>query len=203
MARAATRRSASRGASIASQIFSGAFPSPETLVAIPPAGSFNVGLSFAPEATMKAALGIPGALTRNCSPCTGPIKSRIVTVNVGPFRVSGIDTAVSLLKLVFEEAEQQIPDVVAAVKTAGMLCCRAKRTNPNSFSNHSWGTTIDIYFGDGVVPQGSHKCHHGCLQLAPFFNRHGFFWGAGFSGASVDSMHFEIAKETIQRMNGG
>ncbi len=116
--------------------------------------------------------------------------------------MSGLDIAVNFLKLVFEEAEQQIPDVVAAVKTAGMLCVRHKRNNPNSFSNHSWGTAIDLYFGTDVVPQGVKKTHQGCLQLAPFFNQHGWYWGAGFSGASVDSMHFELAKETIQRELG-
>jgi hypothetical protein len=42
------------------------------------------------------------------------------------------------------------------------------------------------------------KTYRGCLQLAPFFNKHGWYWGAGFSGKSVDSMHFELAEETIK-----
>jgi D-alanyl-D-alanine carboxypeptidase len=88
--------------------------------------------------------------------------------------------------------------VVAAVKNEGMLCVRHKRNNPNSFSNHSWGTAIDLFFGADVVQQGKHKTHRGCLQLAPFFNKHGWYWGAGFSGGSVDSMHFELAEETIR-----
>jgi hypothetical protein len=142
---------------------------------------------------------VPGAKTQNCSPATGAIKQRIVSlINVGPFKVSGLDIAVQLLKAVFDEAEQQIPSVVAAVKNDGMLCVRHKRMNPNSFSNHSWGTAIDLFFGTAAVPQGSHKTNRGCLQLAPFFNRHGFYWGAGFSGSSVDSMHFELAEQTIK-----
>lgn len=173
--------------------------SPETLVDIPPANTFNQNLSSASEATMLQIFGVPGAKTQNCSPATGAIKQRIVSlVNVGPFKVSGLDIAVQLLKAVFDEAEQQIPNVVAAVKNDGMLCVRHKRMNPNSFSNHSWGTAIDLFFGTAAVPQGSHKTNRGCLQLAPFFNRHGFYWGAGFSGSSVDSMHFELAEQTIR-----
>jgi D-alanyl-D-alanine carboxypeptidase len=173
--------------------------SPETLVDIPPANTFNQNLSSASEATMLQIFGVPGAKTQNCSPATGAIKQRIVSlVNVGPFKVSGLDIAVQLLKAVFDEAEQQIPNVVAAVKNDGMLCVRHKRMNANSFSNHSWGTAIDLFFGTAAVPQGSHKTNRGCLQLAPFFNRHGFYWGAGFSGSSVDSMHFELAEQTIR-----
>ena len=149
---------------------------------------------------MLRVFGAPGVRTSECGPVTGAFKSKIVSgVNVGPFKVSGLSFAVNSLKVVFEEAEQQIADVVAAVKSAGMLCVRAKRHNPNSFSNHSWGTAIDLYFGAGVIPQGDRHCHQGCLQLAPFFNQQGWYWGAGFSGASVDSMHFELAKETIEK----
>lgn len=191
--------STAKSAPVASRMFSGAFPTPDTKVAIPPRASFNANLTSADEATMLSLLGVPGAKTSECSPVTGSFRNRILSaVNVGPFKVSGLDIAVNTLKQVFEEAEQQIPDVVAAVKTAGMLCVRTKRHSSNSFSNHSWGTAIDIYFGKDVVPQGVQKCHQGCLQLARFFNRHGWYWGAGFSGASVDSMHFELAKETIR-----
>ena len=174
-------------------------PSPDTLVAIPPANTFNQGLQSASEQTMLNAFGVPGQKTRDCSPVTGAFKSRIVSgVNVGPFNVSGLDIAVASLKRVFAEANEQNSPCRRGGKDGGHACVRHKRNNPNSFSNHSWGSAIDIFFGSGVVPQGSNKTHRGCLQLAPFFNHHGWFWGAGFSGASVDSMHFELAKETIQ-----
>jgi hypothetical protein len=112
--------------------------------------------------------------------------------------VSGLDIAVAALKAVFDEARTTMPEVVAAVKTEGMLCVRHKRNNSNSFSNHSWGAAIDLFFGRDVVPQGQRKTHRGVLKLAPVFNRHGWCWGAGFSGNSVDSMHFELAEETIR-----
>jgi len=152
---------------------------------------------------MLALLGVPGRKTKDCSDATGDFASRIKHgINVGPLRVSGLDVAVDALKAVFDDAKRTIPDVVAAVKTAGMLCVRHKRTNPDSFSNHSWGAAIDLFFGSRVVAQGAPETHRGMIQLAPFFNRHGWFWGAGFSGSAVDSMHFELAEETIRAAVG-
>jgi hypothetical protein len=55
-------------------------------------------------------------------------------------------------------------------------------------------------FGADVVPQGVNLSHRGNLLLAPYFNRHGWYWGAGFSGDSVDSMHFELAEETVHKI---
>jgi hypothetical protein len=177
------------------------FPTkPDEIIDIPPKNTFNKDLSSASEATMLELLGVPGEKTDDCSPATGEFKGRVISrVDVGPFKVSGLDVAVNSLKAVFAEAEEQIPNVVAAVKNDGMLCVRHKRKNPNSFSNHSWGTAIDLFFGEAAVSQGSAKTHRGILQLAPFFNKHGWYWGAGFSGKSVDSMHFELADETIRK----
>ena len=102
---------------------------------------------------MLQLLGVPGRKTEQCSEPTGPFVSRIkFGVNVGPFRVSGLDVAVASLKAVFDEARAAMPDVVAAAKTVGMLCVRHKRNNPNSFSNHSWGAALDVFFGTRVVP---------------------------------------------------
>ena len=172
---------------------------PEEVVAIPPRDTFNKNLSSASEQTMLQIFGAPGEKTQDCSPVTGNVKKRIVTrVDVGPFKVSGLDIAVSALKAALDEAEEQIPNVVATLKTAGMLCVRHKRNNPISFSNHSWGTAIDLFYGEDVIPQGSTKTYRGILQLAPFFNKHGWFWGAGFSGNSVDGMHFELSEQTIR-----
>jgi D-alanyl-D-alanine carboxypeptidase len=196
----ARRVTATTHRSVSARIFAGVSPPLDAQIPIPPSSSFNINLSSADEATMLRLLGVPGRKSDNCSPVTGTFKARIVTKDVGPFRVTGLDAAVDLLKAAFDEAAQQIPDVVAAVKTAGMLCVRHKRNNPNSFSNHSWGTAIDIFFGTDVVPQGVKKTHRGCLLLVPFFNGQGLFWGGGFTGSSVDSMHFEVSKETMQRI---
>jgi hypothetical protein len=170
---------------------------PTDVIPIPPTTTFNQGLSSASEGLMLEKFGIPGQKTVNCSPVTGGFRNRIKTVTVEPIRVTGLDIALTRLQAALSDAEQQIPDVVAGLKTAGMLCVRRKH-NSNSFSNHSWGTAIDLFLGARVIDQGVHKTYRGILQLAPFFNHHGFYWGAGFSGGSVDSMHFELAAETIR-----
>ena len=169
-------------------------------VPIPPKESINIHLSSASEQVMLKKFGKPGALTKDCSSPTGQVKRRLKSgVDVGPFKVSGLDFAVESLSQIFTEVEHQAPNLFRGVK-AGMLCVRHRRSNPARFSNHSWGCAIDLFFGSSVVPQGTRATHRGILLLAPFFNRHGWYWGAEFSGDSVDSMHFELAEETVLRM---
>ncbi|HMG68677.1 MAG TPA: M15 family metallopeptidase, partial [Chitinophagaceae bacterium] len=142
-----------------------------------------------------------GELTKDCSdPNPGFKKKLLFDVNVGPFAVSGLNFAVESLKQLFLDIQKDLPEVFKEVKTAGVLCVRARRTNPTKFSNHSWGTAIDLYFGKAVVPQGTHLTHRGIFFLYSYFNKHGWYWGAEFSGDSVDSMHFELAEETIPKM---
>jgi D-alanyl-D-alanine carboxypeptidase len=173
-------------------------------VPIPPKESMNTGLSSATEQIMLRKFGKPGALTKDCSAATGTIRRRIKSgVDVGPFKVSGLDFAVESLRQIFDEVEVKHPLAFKQVKTAGMLCVRHRRSNPSRYSNHSWGAAIDLYFGTRVVPQGTHLTHRGLVLLAPFFNRHGWYWGAEFSGDSVDSMHFELAAETILKLPSG
>ncbi len=173
----------------------------QDLIPIPAKELMNKGLSAARESTMLRVLGKPGALSRDCSDPTGPFKKRIkFGVNVGPFKVSGLDYAVESLKQLFDQVKQEKPDVYNAVKTEGVLCVRARRTNPARYSNHSWGTAIDIYFGRKTVAQGVQQTQRGVYLLFPYFNNHGWYWGAEFSGDSVDSMHFELAEETILKL---
>ena len=170
-------------------------------IPIPPKDTMNTGLSPANASTMLKKLGKPGALTKDCSDPIGKFKKRIkFGVDVGPFKVSGLDFAVESLRQIFAEVQQQLPDVFEQVKTEGMLCVRHRRKAPSLFSNHSFGTAIDLFFGKGVVGQGTHLTHRGTFLLFPFFNRHGWYWGAEFSGDFVDSMHFELAEETILKL---
>jgi hypothetical protein len=167
-------------------------------VPIPPKDAMNTGLSSARESTMLTKFGKPGALTKKCSPPTGKFSARIFEkFDVGPFKVTGLDFAVESLKQIFAEVLVSAPTVHAQVKTAGVLCVRHRRANPSRFSNHSWGCAIDLFFGEAVVPQGVALSQRGLLSLFPVFNRFGWYWGAEFSGDSVDSMHFELAEETI------
>jgi hypothetical protein len=170
-------------------------------VPIPPKDTMNTNLSPANESTMLHKLGKPGNLTKDCSDPFPDFKKRLkFGVDVGPFKVSGLDFAVESLRQIFAEVQQQLPQVFAEVKSDGMLCVRHRRKSPILFSNHSFGTAIDIFFGSEAVPQGVHLTHQGNLLLFPFFNRHGWYWGAEFSDGFVDSMHFELAEETILKL---
>jgi hypothetical protein len=172
-------------------------------VPIPPKDTINTNLSPATEQIMLRKFGKPGSLTKNCSSPTGRFVRRVKSgVDVGPFKVSGLDFAVESLRQLLAEVEHQRPLVFKEVKTEGMLCVRHRRSNPARFSNHSWGAAIDLYFGRAVVPQGTQLAHRGIVMLVPFFNRHGWYWGGEFSGDSVDAMHFELAEETILKIHG-
>lgn len=164
-------------------------------VPVPPKGSFNTGLHAAKQKTMLELFGKPGELTKNCSPVSGPIARSIVMRDVGPFRVSGHIEAVASLAGIFENVLAHDPEVYREVKTAGMLCCRAVRGSTKNYSNHSWGTAIDLYFGSAVVPQGKSETQAGILRLRPFFQQAKWFWGAGFP--RVDAMHFEVSEELL------
>jgi hypothetical protein len=168
---------------------------------VPLPASINVGASACREDTMLHKFGTPGQLTETCSTVIGPISKRIKRgADVGPFKVSGLDYAVESLSQVFTQLRDIHPDVYSEVKTAGMLCVRRIKNNPAHYSNHSWGSAIDLYFGSGVVPQGTRATQRGFLSLFEIFNKHGWYWGAGFSGGSVDSMHFELADEIVRAL---
>lgn len=169
-------------------------------VPIPPKQEINIGLTHADESTMLQKFGRPGDLAKDHTPPYENFRDRIKGADLGSFRVYGLDYAIESLTLIFSEVRKDLPEVYRDVKTAGVLCVRHIRNNPNSYSNHSWGTAIDIYFGDKVIPQGVDMCHRGVMLLYPYFNKYGWYWGAGFKGRRVDSMHFELADETIRSL---
>jgi hypothetical protein len=174
-------------------------------VPIPPKEKMNPNLTPAREDTMLGRFGKPGPLTKNCSPPSATFAKEVVFgVRLTPkLRVSGLKLAVASLQQVFKEIEQAAPEVFAQLRTAGMLCVRARRTNPSKFSNHSWGTAIDLFIGEAVIPQGEPLAQRGLVEVFEIFNRHGWYWGAEFSGDSVDSMHFEWSEESIGRLTDG
>ena len=171
-------------------------------VPIPPKERMNPNLTPAREDTMLARFGKPGPLTKNCSPPSATFARQVISgVRLTPnLRVSGLKQAVASLQQIFREIEQASPDVFAQLRTAGMLCVRARRTNPSRFSNHSWGTAIDLFLGAAAIPQGVALAQRGLVEVFEIFNRHGWYWGAEFSGDSVDSMHFELSEESVNRL---
>jgi hypothetical protein len=97
---------------------------------------------------------------------------------------------------VFSAVQSAKPDLYALLGTAGMLCVRYVRGSTTNFSNHSWGTAIDITIGGVLTPRGSTTVQQGLVDLCPFMNAEQFFWGAGFS-PTPDGMHYEASSELI------
>jgi hypothetical protein len=163
------------------------------LVPKPAADTINTGLVAASNSLMLAAFGQPlvaGNYTSQCQvPTNAVLRRNLVTDTVGPFKVTGLLPAVLSLKEVMADIQSAQPQVYAALGTAGMLCCRLVRGSTTSISNHSWGSAIDLTL-DGVLDQrGDDLVQFGLTQIAPIFNRHGWYWGAGFP--TEDGMHFE------------
>jgi hypothetical protein len=163
------------------------------LVPKPAAGTINTGLVAASNPMMLTAFGQPllaAKYTSQCQMPTNPLLRRnLVTDTVGSFRVTGLVPAVLSLKEVMLDIQSEQPQVYGALGTAGMLCCRLVRGSTASISNHSWGTAIDLTL-DGVLDtRGDDMVQSGLTLIAPIFNRHGWYWGAGFP--TEDGMHFE------------
>jgi hypothetical protein len=148
---------------------------------------------------MLSALGAPRTLkTVDCSPVTNPkIKRLIKTANVGPFRATGLTPALESLTRIFAKVKTQDPELYGLVGSAGMLCCRLVRGSKTSFSNHSWGTAIDLTIGGQLDGVGDGKCLQGLLELYKYFKTEEWFWGSEFS--REDSMHFEASDELIHK----
>ncbi|MFO1434359.1 MAG: peptidoglycan-binding protein [Candidatus Competibacteraceae bacterium] len=167
-------------------------------VSIP--ANINPGLSSAKQQTMITLIGNPrnGNYDNVCRPVTNPKVSRlIVTDSVGPFRVTGLRPAIASLKEVIADIKKNEPQIFAALGTAGMLCARLVRNSTTAISNHSWGTAIDLTLNGQLDVRGDGRVQVGLASIAPIFNRHGWFWGAGFR--TEDGMHFEASDEKIRQ----
>lgn len=169
------------------------------LIAIP--AGINPGLNGARQLTMKALLGLPrGSFTNDCQPVTNPVlRALVVTDDVGPFRITGLKPAIDSLKEVLADVRQAEPEIFAALGTAGMLCARLIRGSNSSISNHSWGTAIDLTLNGVLDARGNNKTQVGLARIAPIFNGHGWYWGAGFP--TEDAMHFELSEQKIRQLH--
>jgi Putative peptidoglycan binding domain/D-alanyl-D-alanine carboxypeptidase len=167
------------------------------LVSIPP--GINIGVGCARQATMLGLLGNPrNDYDQVCREVTNlTLKSHIHVADVGPFRVQGLRPAVASLRDILSDIEATQPDVHAELGSAGMLCARLVRgTTTKAISNHSWGTAIDVTLRGVLDTRGDNLVQEGLTRIAPVFNRHGWFWGAGFR--TEDAMHFEAGDELIR-----
>ncbi len=161
--------------------------------------NINQGVSSAKQTTMLSLLGSPrGTYDDTCREVTDPrMRDLIVVDDVGPFRARGLAPAIEALKAIFADIRREEREVHAGLGTAGMLCARLVRGSTSSISNHSWGTAVDLTL-DGVLDRrGDGRVEVGLARIAPIFNRHLWFWGAGFR--TEDGMHFEASDELIRQ----
>lgn len=161
-------------------------------------GPLNVGLHALSNSFMLAKLGKPReSFSTDCQPVSNAtLKKNIKTDGVGPFRVTGLAPAVDSLKSVMTDIKAAQPDIYAALGTAGMLCCRFVRGSTTSISNHSWGTAVDLTLNGVLDKRGDGMVQYGLAVIAPIFNKHGWYWGAGFP--TEDAMHFEIGRDLLE-----
>jgi len=171
------------------------------LLPIPP--NVNPGLNGARQLTMTSLLGAPrGNFTRDCRGVTNPtLLAMIRTEDLGPFSVTGLAPAIASLKEVMADIHEEQREVFGALGTAGMLCARLIRGSSHAISNHSWGTAIDLKIGGILDERGddARTTQRGLALIAPIFNRHGWYWGAGFP--VEDSMHFELSDQKIRQLH--
>lgn len=167
------------------------------LIEIP--SRINEGLLSAKQTTMLSILGAPrGDYDDVCREVTNRrLRDLVATLDVGPFRARGLVPALEGLRLVFADVEREESVVYRALGTAGMLCARFVRGSTTAISNHSWGTAIDLTLAGTLDRRGDNLVQAGLAQIAPIFNRHGWFWGAGFG--TEDAMHFEASDALIRQ----
>jgi hypothetical protein len=147
---------------------------------------------------MQARFGAPRATyNQNCQAVTNATLSRrIVTRSVGPFRVTGLDSAVTSLTTIMTSIANDQRLVYRVLGTAGMLCARNVRGSTTSISNHSWGTAIDLTIDGHLDPRGDNTIQFGLHLISTNFNNNGWFWGAGFG--TEDAHHFEPGSALVQ-----
>jgi hypothetical protein len=160
-------------------------------------GVLNSGLMAVSNTYMIEKLGKPrDSYSQDCQPVTNEkLKKHFLTSSVGPFKVTGLKPSVESLQAIMSEISTMHPDVYTVLGTAGMLCCRYQRDSTTAISNHSWGTAIDLTLNGKLDKRGNGFVQYGLSLIAPIFNSHGWYWGAGFK--TEDGMHFEAGRALL------
>jgi hypothetical protein len=164
----------------------------------------NTGLSSATEHTMVSILGSPRLpLTTRDQPKRASDlvkKLRTPAKITDHISVEGIRPAVESLTDVLKKVFEQEPDLKNVLGTEGMLNVRYRKPTSGrkstQVSNHSWGTAIDFKIVGKKAPGNTGgKVPKFVAVMIPFFNKAGWFSGIAFH----DTMHFEVADETIRK----
>lgn len=157
----------------------------------------NAGLQSSRNATMERQFGAPRTTyNQSCQRVeNATLRNRMTTASVGPFRVTGLDSAVTSLRAVMTEIAAQQRLVYRVLGTAGMLCARNVRGSTTSISNHSWGTAIDLTVDGELDARGDNNVQFGLELIAPAFNAEGWYWGVDFR--TEDAQHFEAGATLV------
>ena len=160
---------------------------------------FNQDISSPRNTTMIELLGHPReSYSTDCQPVTNTrLRALLETRDFGRFRVTMIRPALDSLGRIMKRLEGEEPDLHDAIGTAGALCARLVRGSTRSISNHSWGTAIDVKLVGELDDFADGSTQFGLVPLAEAFNDEGWYWGAAYG--REDSMHFEVAEETLRR----
>ncbi len=158
----------------------------------------NEGLTNSSSSYLMGLFGPPRQdLTQDCQPMTNPIlKDMIVTRDVGPVRVTMLEPAIISLQQVFRNVQVFEPELYDRLSSAGSLCVRLIRGSETAVSTHAYGLSVDLNVDGQLDVLGDGRTQLGLTILAEFFNKEGWYWGAGFS--REDSMHFQVSREKIE-----
>jgi D-alanyl-D-alanine carboxypeptidase-like protein len=157
----------------------------------------NLGLTNSGSEFLMKLFGPPrDVLTDQCEEMTNPLlRDMIKLEDVGPVRVQMLAPAILSLRQVFKNVQIFEPELYARLSTAGSLCVRYVRGIPGAASTHAYGLSVDLNVDGMLDSLGDGRTQLGLILLADFFNKEGWYWGAGFS--REDSMHFQVSKEKI------
>ena len=158
----------------------------------------NEGLTNSSSSYLMGIFGPPREdLSDQCQPMTNPIlKDLVVTRDVGPIRVTMLEPAIISLQQVFKNVQVFEPELYDRIATSGSLCVRLIRGSETSVSTHAYGLSVDLNIDGQLDTLGDGKTQLGLTILAEFFNKEGWYWGAGFG--REDSMHFQVSREKIE-----
>ncbi|HEY6900635.1 MAG TPA: M15 family metallopeptidase [Puia sp.] len=179
-----------------------------TMVDISTVLPINVGLSSCKQETMISILGSPlMPLTTDDQPSkasplvtklrqTATVSKHVIVTGIKP-AIASLQTALS--KAIAQEKKNG-HDFESVLSTDGMLVVRLRRPTSgkpsDQISNHSWGTAVDFkIIGHSSPGDTGHSIPRFIAVLLPFLNAEGWFSGIAFH----DTMHFEVADETIKK----
>lgn len=157
-------------------------------ILLPDKGSINTGLHSPHNGYMRAVLRLPESQRT---------QDLIVTMNVGPFELTGLKPFLQVLKKMFSKVEKENHDLWLYIRNAGCYNRRKQRGSNTLISNHSWGVAVDLYFGEEVTPRGSGQTEQGLLALYPYMHNAQIYWGAEYD--TDDAMHWEASTELLEK----